>query len=78
MSSKNCLKIIILNLYYFILCIQRGLFHEKRNEFNEAKQCYQNAVTVHPAHLKSLQHLVLINSNNKLQYLNVIFQNCIL
>ena len=42
------------------MLIQRGLFHEKRNEFNEAKQCYQNAVTVHPAHLKSLQHLVII------------------
>jgi len=41
------------------MSIQRGLFHEKRNEFNEAKQCYQNAVTVHPAHLKSLQHLVI-------------------
>lgn len=44
-----------------MLFIQRGLFHEKRNEFNEAKQCYQNAVTVHPSHLKSLQHLVIIN-----------------
>lgn len=52
----------------FILYLQRGLFHEKRNEFNEAKQCYQNAVTVHPAHLKSLQHLVTINDDNVISY----------
>lgn len=56
-------------ILFFVLFLQRGLFHEKRNEFNEAKQCYQNAVTVHPAHLKSLQHLVMSNTFSSKYYI---------
>ncbi|XP_034940307.1 tetratricopeptide repeat protein 7B [Chelonus insularis] len=38
----------------------KGLLHEYKSEYNEAKQCYQNAVAVNPYHIKSLQHLGLI------------------
>ncbi|KAF7408227.1 hypothetical protein HZH68_003074 [Vespula germanica] len=38
----------------------RGLLHEYKLEYTEAKQCYQNAVTINPSHVKSLQHLGLI------------------
>ncbi|KAF3419860.1 hypothetical protein E2986_08195 [Frieseomelitta varia] len=37
----------------------RGLLHEYKLEYMEAKQCYQNAVSINPSHIKSLQHLVL-------------------
>ncbi|XP_033338509.1 tetratricopeptide repeat domain 7 isoform X2 [Megalopta genalis] len=38
----------------------RGLLHEYKLEYLEAKQCYQNAVSINPSHIKSLQHLGLI------------------
>ncbi|KAK6631736.1 hypothetical protein RUM43_013800 [Polyplax serrata] len=38
----------------------RGLLHEKKREFNEARQWFQNAVAINPTHVKSLQHLGLI------------------
>ncbi|EZA53912.1 tetratricopeptide repeat protein 7B isoform X2 [Ooceraea biroi] len=38
----------------------RGLLHEYKLEYTEAKQCYQNAVSINPSHIKSLQHLGLI------------------
>ncbi|KAL6449285.1 hypothetical protein ACFW04_000725 [Cataglyphis niger] len=38
----------------------RGLLHEYKLEYTEAKQCYQNAVSINPSHIKSLQHLVII------------------
>ncbi|XP_043275084.1 tetratricopeptide repeat protein 7B isoform X2 [Venturia canescens] len=38
----------------------RGLLHEYKLEYAEAKQCYQNAVSINPSHIKSLQHLGLI------------------
>ncbi|XP_076663255.1 tetratricopeptide repeat domain 7 isoform X2 [Andrena cerasifolii] len=38
----------------------RGLLHEYKLEYMEAKQCYQNAVSINPSHIKSLQHLGLI------------------
>ncbi|CAK9798302.1 Tetratricopeptide repeat protein 7B [Anthophora plagiata] len=38
----------------------RGLLHEYKLEYIEAKQCYQNAVAINPSHVKSLQHLGLI------------------
>lgn len=34
--------------------------HEYKLEYTEAKQCYQNAVSINPSHIKSLQHLVII------------------
>lgn len=40
--------------------LQRGLLHEYKLEYTEAKQCYQNAVSINPSHIKSLQHLVII------------------
>ncbi|XP_054272006.1 tetratricopeptide repeat protein 7B isoform X2 [Macrosteles quadrilineatus] len=38
----------------------RGLVHEHKREFMEAKQCFQNAVAINPSHIKSLQHLGLM------------------
>ncbi|KAH0945183.1 hypothetical protein HN011_004668 [Eciton burchellii] len=38
----------------------RGLLHEYKLEYTEAKQCYQNAVSINPSHINSLQHLGLI------------------
>ncbi|KAG7205179.1 hypothetical protein KM043_018269 [Ampulex compressa] len=38
----------------------RGLLHEHKLEYIEAKQCYQDAVAINPSHIKSLQHLGLI------------------
>ncbi|XP_076241565.1 tetratricopeptide repeat domain 7 isoform X2 [Calliopsis andreniformis] len=38
----------------------RGLLHEYKLEYLEAKQCYQNAISINPSHIKSLQHLGLI------------------
>lgn len=40
------------------LPLQKGLLHEKKNEFHEARTCYQNALAINPYHLKSLRHLV--------------------
>ncbi|PNF24650.1 hypothetical protein B7P43_G18222 [Cryptotermes secundus] len=38
----------------------RGLVHEYKQEFVEAKLYFQNAVAINPTHIKSLQHLGLI------------------
>ncbi|XP_008208439.1 tetratricopeptide repeat protein 7B isoform X1 [Nasonia vitripennis] len=38
----------------------RGLLHEYKLEYAEAKQCYQNAISINPSHVKSLQHLGLV------------------
>lgn len=38
----------------------RGLLHEYKLEYTEAKQCYQNAVSINPSHIQSLQHLGLV------------------
>lgn len=38
----------------------RGLIHEYKREFVEAKLCFQNAIAINPTHIKSLQHLGLI------------------
>lgn len=42
----------------FDMIQQKGLLHEKKNEFHEAQTCYQNALAINPYHLKSLRHLV--------------------
>ncbi|KAJ8670137.1 hypothetical protein QAD02_001396 [Eretmocerus hayati] len=38
----------------------RGLLHEYKKEYEEAKQCYLNATAINPTHVKSLQHLGLV------------------
>ena len=35
----------------------RGLIFEAKEEFEEARQCYENALAVNPSHVQSLQHL---------------------
>lgn len=42
------------------MIFQRGLLHEHKQEFVEAKLSYQNALAIHPTHMKSMQHLVSI------------------
>ena len=39
-------------------CFQRGRFYEVRREYQEAKGHFQNAISLNPAHIPSLQHLV--------------------
>lgn len=43
------------------LMVMRGMIHESRCEFLEAKTCFENAVAVNPLHVKALQHLGLIH-----------------
>ncbi|XP_006814761.1 tetratricopeptide repeat protein 7B-like [Saccoglossus kowalevskii] len=38
----------------------RGLVHEYKHEFLEAKKFYSDAVSINPGHIKSLQHLGVI------------------
>lgn len=47
------------------ISLQRGLLHEYKLEYTEAKQCYQNAVSINPSHIKSLQHLVTTLTSNR-------------
>lgn len=54
------LSVFILYKIIKILVFQRGLLHEHKQEFVEAKLCYQNALAIHPTHMKSMQHLVSI------------------
>ncbi|XP_049781839.1 tetratricopeptide repeat protein 7B-like isoform X2 [Schistocerca cancellata] len=42
-----------------IMCM-RGLLHERKKEFSEAKLCFQNAIAINPTHTKSMQHLGLV------------------
>lgn len=42
-----------------LVCVlQKGQIQEQKNEFLEAKQSYQNAVSLNPGHVPSLQQLV--------------------
>lgn len=40
------------------LCSQRGLIHEQKKEFAEARNFFKNATSLSPFHVPSLQHLV--------------------
>lgn len=42
------------------MAFQKGLIHECKREFCDARQWFQNAIAVNPTHVKSLQHLGLI------------------
>jgi tetratricopeptide (TPR) repeat protein len=35
----------------------RGLIFEAKGQFDEARQCYENTLSVNPTHLSSLYHL---------------------
>ncbi|KFM58237.1 Tetratricopeptide repeat protein 7B, partial [Stegodyphus mimosarum] len=43
------------------LMVMKGRIHECRQEYNEAKLCFQNAVSVNPFHVKALQHLSMVH-----------------
>ncbi|XP_015922937.1 tetratricopeptide repeat protein 7B isoform X2 [Parasteatoda tepidariorum] len=43
------------------LMVMKGRVHECRQEFHEAKLCFQNAVAVNPFHVKALQHLSMVH-----------------
>ena len=38
----------------------RGLIFEAKGEYEEARQCYENALAVNPSHVQSLQHLASV------------------
>lgn len=40
--------------------VLKGLVHECRHEYYEAKTCFQNAVSINPLHVRALQHLGLM------------------
>ncbi|CAL1283803.1 unnamed protein product [Larinioides sclopetarius] len=45
------------------LMVMKGRVHECRQEYEEAKLCFQNAVAVNPFHVKALQHLSMVHHN---------------
>lgn len=54
-------ELLISSLFLSFSCIQqRGLIHEQKNEFAEAKTYFKNATSLSPFHMPSLQHLVII------------------
>ncbi|XP_014242615.1 tetratricopeptide repeat protein 7B isoform X2 [Cimex lectularius] len=57
-SAASCIQeaTSIYPLSHHIMYI-RGLVHEQKHEFAEARQCFHNAVSINPSHIKSLQHL---------------------
>ena len=42
----------------FVSCLQRGRVLEHKQQFLEARICYENAIAINPGHTKSLHHLV--------------------
>ena len=38
----------------------RGLIFEAKGEYEDARQCYENALAVNPSHVQSLQHLASV------------------
>ena len=47
-------------LSYLILYL-KGAIHQAREEWDAAKSCYQNALSIYPRHLQSLQSLGLVH-----------------
>ena len=47
-------------LSYLILYL-KGAIHQAREEWDSAKSCYQNALSIYPRHLQSLQSLGLVH-----------------
>ena len=39
----------------------KGAIHQAREEWESAKSCYQNALSIYPCHLQSLQSLGLVH-----------------
>lgn len=38
----------------------RGLIHEVKHEFEDARQCYENSLAINPSHVSSLHHLAKV------------------
>ena len=51
---KSLLQVFPLS--YLILYL-KGAIHQARDEYEQAKSCYQNALSIYPRHLQSLQSL---------------------
>ena len=47
-------------LSYLILYL-KGAIHQHREEWEQAKTCYQNSLSIYPRHLASLQSLGLLH-----------------
>lgn len=47
-----------IQVFYFKFIFQKGRVFEHKHKYEEAKSCYENALSINPAHTKSLQHLV--------------------
>ncbi|CAH0675738.1 unnamed protein product [Chilo suppressalis] len=43
--------------YSHLVLYTRGLVHAASNEWEEARQCFQNALAIHPTHLDSMVQL---------------------
>lgn len=65
MDFKTFFLASILIYYFPLFYLQKGLVHEQRDEFHEAKICYQNAISVNPLHIKTLQHLVSLITSSR-------------
>ena len=52
--ENGCFSVQVFPLSYLILYL-KGAIHQARAEWREAKSCYQNALSIYPRHLQSLQ-----------------------
>ena len=49
---------LLLFLIYFYFLTQRGRIFELKENLTEAKNCFDNAISINPNHVASIQHLV--------------------
>jgi tetratricopeptide (TPR) repeat protein len=50
---------MLMPMSYHLMYV-RGLIHEVKHEFEDARQCYENSLAINPSHVSSLHHLAKV------------------
>lgn len=59
-AEQCCQEISSFHPMSYLHLYLRGRIHEYRQEFGQAKVCYQNALSINPYHIQSLQQMALV------------------
>lgn len=59
-AEMCCQEIAVLNSMSYLYLYLKGRIHEYKEEFSQAKIYYQNALSINPYHIPSLQQLSIV------------------
>lgn len=59
-AEMCCQEIASLNSMSYLYIYLKGRIHEYKQEYSQAKQDYQNALSINPYHIQSLQQMSIV------------------